>query len=138
MTPARAAAALLPAPATRDSTRERDCHVKKIEAIIRPERLPYVRAALEELGYPGITVSEVKGHGAQKGVIEQWRGRQFKVDFLPKVWMMLVVDDSAVKAVIDCICDNAATGAIGDGKIFVSPVEEVVRVRTRESGTAAL
>lgn len=112
--------------------------MKKIEAIIRPERLPYVRAALEELGYPGITVSEVKGHGAQKGVTEQWRGRQFKVDFLPKVWLMMVVDDAAVKQVIDCICDNAVTGAIGDGKIFVSPVEEVIRVRTRESGTAAL
>ncbi|MGD9932571.1 MAG: P-II family nitrogen regulator [Dehalococcoidia bacterium] len=112
--------------------------MKKIEAIIRPERLPYVKAALEELGYGGITLSEVKGHGKQRGVTEQWRGRQFRVEYLPKVWLMLVVDEDSVEKVIDSICETAVTGSIGDGKIFVSTVDEVVRVRTRERGTVAL
>ena len=112
--------------------------MKKIEAIIRPERLPYVKAALEELGYGGITLSEVKGHGKQRGVTEQWRGRQFRVEYLPKVWLMLVVDESAVEQVVDSICETAATGSIGDGKIFVSTVDDVIRVRTRERGTVAL
>ncbi len=112
--------------------------MKKIEAIIRPERLPYVKAALEELGYGGITLSEVKGHGKQRGVTEQWRGRQFRVEYLPKVWLMLVVDDDAVEKIIESICETAVTGSIGDGKIFVSTIDEVVRVRTRERGSVAL
>jgi nitrogen regulatory protein P-II 1 len=112
--------------------------MKKVEAVIRPERLPYVKAALEELGYGGITLAEVKGHGKQRGVTEQWRGRQFRVEYLPKVWMMLVVDEASAEQVIDAICETAATGSIGDGKIFVSTVDDVIRVRTRERGQPAL
>jgi nitrogen regulatory protein P-II 1 len=106
--------------------------MKRIEAIIRPERLPTVKAALEEIGYPGMTIAEVKGHGVQKGVTEQWRGRQYKVEFLPKLWLLLVVDDAHAENVIEAILDNAATGEVGDGKIFVSTVDESIRVRTRE------
>jgi nitrogen regulatory protein P-II 1 len=106
--------------------------MKRIEAIIRPERLPAVKAALEEIGYPGMTIAEVKGHGVQKGVTEQWRGRQYKVEFLPKLWLLIVVDDAHAERVVETICDNGATGEVGDGKIFVSSVEEVIRVRTKE------
>ncbi len=112
--------------------------MKKIEAIIRPHRLEPVKDALEELGYPGLTVWEVKGHGKQRGITEQWRGREYRVEYLSKVWLVLVVDDSHVEQVIDTILDNAGTGEIGDGKLFVSNVEEVVRVRTRERGEAAV
>ena len=112
--------------------------MKKIEAIIRPHRLEPVKDALEELGYPGLTVCEVKGHGKQRGITEQWRGREYRVEYLSKVWLVLVVDDSHVEQVIDTILDNAGTGEIGDGKLFVSNVEEVVRVRTRERGEAAV
>ena len=112
--------------------------MKKIEAIIRPEKLAAVKASLEELGYPGMTVSEVKGHGIQKGVVEQWRGRQYRVEFLPKVWLMLVVDDAHAEKVIMAICDTAATGEVGDGKIFVSAVEDVIRVRTKARGDMAV
>jgi nitrogen regulatory protein P-II 1 len=112
--------------------------MKRIEAIIRPARLPFVKEALEELGYPGITVAEVKGHGKQKGITEQWRGRQYKVEYLSKVWLLLVVDDSHAEQVINAILDNAGTGEIGDGKIFVSEVMDVIRVRTRERGEAAI
>src|SRR5690606_21258534 len=112
--------------------------MKRIDAIIRPQRLPFVREALEELGYGGITVSEVKGHGKQRGITEQWRGRQYKVEYLSKVWILLVVDDERVDKVVDVICENAATGEVGDGKIFVSDVLDVIRVRTRERGSAAI
>lgn len=112
--------------------------MKRIEAVIRPARLAYVKDALEELGYPGITVAEVKGHGKQKGITEQWRGRQYKVDYLSKVWLLIVVDDGDAEKVIQAILDNAATGEIGDGKIFVSEVQDVIRVRTRERGVAAI
>ncbi len=112
--------------------------MKRIEAIIRPGRLPFVKEALEELGYPGMTIAEVKGHGKQRGVIEQWRGRQYRVEFLPKIWLLLVVDDAHVEQIIDAIIDNAYTGEIGDGKIFVSDVQDAIRVRTRERGEAAL
>lgn len=112
--------------------------MKRIEAIIRPERLPLVKDALEELGYPGLTVAEVKGHGIQRGITEQWRGRQYKVEFLPKLWLLIVVDDDHAEKVIDAICDNAATGSVGDGKIFVSTVDDVIRVRTKERGAAAV
>ncbi len=112
--------------------------MKRIDAIIRPQRLPFVREALEELGYGGITVSEVKGHGKQRGITEQWRGRQYKVEYLSKVWILLVVDDEHVDKVVDLICENAATGEVGDGKIFVSDVLDVIRVRTRERGSAAI
>jgi nitrogen regulatory protein P-II 1 len=112
--------------------------VKRIEAIIRPGRLPYVKDALEELGYGGITVAEVKGHGKQRGITEQWRGRQYRVEYLSKVWLLIVVDDAHAEQVIQAILDNAATGEIGDGKIFVSDVSDVIRVRTRERGEAAI
>jgi nitrogen regulatory protein P-II 1 len=112
--------------------------MKRIEAIIRPEKLLNVKSALEELGYGGMTVTEVKGHGTQRGVLEQWQGQEFWIEFLPKIWFLVVVDDADADAVIDCICENAATGEAGDGKIFVSDVSEVIRVRTRERGVAAL
>lgn len=112
--------------------------MKKIEAIIRPERVAYVRSALEDMGYPGLTITEVKGHGHQRGITEQWRGRQFRVEFLPKVLLVVVVDDTSAEKVVDAICENAATGQVGDGKIFVSTVDDVVRVRTRERGPAAI
>jgi len=112
--------------------------MKRIDAIIRPARLPFVKDALEELGYPGITVAEVKGHGKQKGLTEQWRGRQYKVEYLSKVWILMVVHDNDAEKVIETIVDNAATGEIGDGKIFVSDVQDVIRVRTRERGDVAI
>jgi nitrogen regulatory protein P-II 1 len=112
--------------------------MKKIEAIIRPERLTVVKAALEEMGYSGMTISEVKGHGVQKGVVEQWRGQQYRVEFLPKVWLMVVVDDDKAEKVLGAIVENAKTGEVGDGKIFVSTVDDVVRVRTGERGAAAV
>jgi nitrogen regulatory protein P-II 1 len=112
--------------------------MKRIEAIIRPEKLLEVKSALEQLGYGGMTVTEVKGHGTQRGVLEQWQGQEFWIEFLPKIWFMMVVDDPDADAVIDCICENAETGEAGDGKIFVSTVDDVVRVRTRERGKSAL
>ncbi len=112
--------------------------MKRIEAIIRPERLTAVKAVLEELGYHGMTVAEVKGHGVQKGIVEQWRGRQYRVEFLPKVWLLIVVNDDQAEKAIDAICDTAATGEVGDGKIFVSAVEDVIRVRTKERGETAV
>ena len=116
--------------------------MKRIDAIIRPERLDAVRegldAVLDDLGNPGITVSEVKGHGAQKGITEQWRGREYHVQYLSKVWILMVVADDAAEKVIDIILDNAATGEIGDGKIFISTVDDIIRVRTRERGEIAV
>ena len=112
--------------------------MKRIDAIIRPERLQAVKAALEELGYGGMTISEVKGHGVQKGIMEQWRGRPYRVEFLSKLWLLLVVDDEHSEKVITTILENAATGEIGDGKIFVSTVDDVIRVRTGERGEAAI
>jgi len=112
--------------------------MEKITAVLREERLPLVLAALGELGYGGITISQVRGHGRQRGVKEQWRGTEFRVDFLPKAKIELVVGESHTDAIITAICDNARTGAVGDGKIWVSPVSRVVRVRTSEAGEAAI
>lgn len=112
--------------------------MKRIDAIIRPVRLQVVREALEELGYGGITISEVKGHGKQRGITEQWRGRPYRVEYLSKVWMLIIVNDEDVEKVVDSICENAATGEIGDGKIFISDVQDVVRIRTRERGPKAV
>ena len=112
--------------------------MKRIEAILRPERFPAVKAALEEIGYSGMTIAEVKGHGTQKGVVEQWRGRQYRVEFLSKVWLLMVVTDDHAEKVIDAIRENAATGEVGDGKIFVSTVDDVIRVRTGERGEPAI
>lgn len=112
--------------------------MKKIEAIIRPEKLTIVHEALKDLGYPGLTVSEVKGHGVQKGIVQQWRGRQYAVEFLPKIKLELVVPDTAVDRILSVIRENAETGSIGDGKAFVSPVDNAMRLRTGETGDAAL
>ncbi|HHT9107550.1 MAG TPA: P-II family nitrogen regulator [Candidatus Wunengus sp. YC63] len=112
--------------------------MKRIEAIIRPERLTIVKDALEELGYPGMTVTDVKGHGAQRGITEQWRGRTFRVDLLSKVKVELVVADGDVEKIVQCITKESQTGSIGDGKIFISNIEDVLRIRTGERGEKAV
>ena len=112
--------------------------MKLITAIIKPFKLDEVRTALSEQGVQGITVSEVKGFGRQKGHTELYRGAEYVVDFLPKVKMEVAVDDEHVDALIETICGAAATGKIGDGKIFVSTLEQVVRIRTGETGNDAL
>lgn len=112
--------------------------MKRIDAIIRPSQLNFVREALETLGYGGITVSEVKGHGKQRGVTEQWRGREYRVEYLSKVWILIVVNDADLEKAISAIAENARTGEIGDGKIFVSDVIDVIRVRTNERGADAV
>lgn len=112
--------------------------MKKIEAIVRPEKLNEVKQALELSGYPGITITEIEGHGRQKGTVQQWRGEQFKLDFLPKVKVEIVCLDEDMEKIIQCIAETAFTGGVGDGKIFVYDVYEVVRIRTRERGEKAL
>jgi len=112
--------------------------MKKIEAIIKPFKLDEVREALSEIGVTGLTVTEVKGFGRQKGHTELYRGAEYVVDFLPKVKIEIVVADGTVELAIDSIIKAAHTGKIGDGKIFVMPVEQVVRIRTGETGEAAL
>jgi nitrogen regulatory protein P-II 1 len=112
--------------------------MKRIEAIVRPERVEEVKTALVSLGHAGLTVSEVKGHGIQKGITQQWRGQEYCIDLLPKVSVMAVVHDHEVTDAVDAISAAARTGRIGDGKIFVSPVEEVIRIRTGEIGAATL
>lgn len=104
--------------------------MKRVIAIIRPEKLNDVKAALEEKGYFPMTVHEVKGRGAQRGICLQYRGRQIKVDMIPKVEIEMVIGDIDVQHVIDIIVENARTGKFGDGKIFVSPVEMMVGIRT--------
>lgn len=112
--------------------------MQKVEAIIRPEKLEIVKTALEELDHAGMTLTEVRGHGKQRGVTEQWRGRSFAVEYLTKVKIELVVKDEDVDPIIERIVDAARTGEVGDGKIFVTPVSGAVRIRTGESGEAAL
>lgn len=112
--------------------------MKKIEAIIRPELLGIVRKALEEVGYPGLTITDVRGHGAQKGAVQHFRGTEFVVDVLHKTKIELVVADDAVDQLVKVICENARTGAVGDGKIFIWTVDEAVRVRTGEAGEKAI
>lgn len=112
--------------------------MQKVEAIIRPEKLEIVKTALEELDHAGMTLTEVRGHGKQRGVTEQWRGRSFAVEYLTKVKIELVVKDEDVDPIIERIVDAARTGEVGDGKIFVTPVSGAIRIRTGESGEAAL
>ncbi len=112
--------------------------MKKIEAIIKPFKLDEVREALSEIGVSGLTVTEVKGFGRQKGNTELYRGAEYVVDFLPKVKVEVIVADSLVERAIDSIVKAARTGKIGDGKIFITAVEQVVRIRTGESGEAAV
>jgi nitrogen regulatory protein P-II 1 len=112
--------------------------MKKIEAIIKPFKLDEVREALSDIGVTGLTVTEVKGFGRQKGHTELYRGAEYVVDFLPKVKLEVVIADSLLERAMEAIITAARTGKIGDGKIFVSPVEQVVRIRTGESGEAAV
>ena len=112
--------------------------MKKIEAIIKPFKLDDVREALSEAGVSGLTVTEVKGFGRQKGHTELYRGAEYVVDFLPKVKIELVVKDDEVERCIEAITGAARTGKIGDGKIFVYPVEQVIRIRTGEQGAEAI
>ncbi|HEX9277806.1 MAG TPA: P-II family nitrogen regulator [Casimicrobiaceae bacterium] len=112
--------------------------MKKVEAIIKPFKLDEVREALSEIGVSGLTVTEVKGFGRQKGHTELYRGAEYVVDFLPKVKVEVIVADSLVERAIEAIVKAARTGKIGDGKIFVTSVEQVVRIRTGESGEAAV
>jgi len=112
--------------------------MKKIEAIIKPFKLDEVKEALQDAGIQGLSVIEVKGFGRQKGHTELYRGAEYVVDFLPKVKIDVVLDDDQVDAAIEAITDAAKTDKIGDGKIFVSPVEQAIRIRTGETGSDAL
>lgn len=112
--------------------------MKKIEAIIRPFKLDDVREALAEIGVRGMTLTEVKGYGRQKGHTELYRGSEYKIDFLPKIKLEIIAKDSMVETIVSTILKVAKTGQVGDGKIFVFPVEDVIRVRTEESGEEAL
>ena len=112
--------------------------MKKIEAIIKPFKLEEVKDALSQIGIEGMTVSEVKGFGRQKGHTEIYRGSEYKVDFLPKIKIEIVLPDGRVDAAIAAIVSSAKTGKIGDGKVFVSDVEEIIRIRTEEKGDAAI
>lgn len=112
--------------------------MKKIEAIIRPEMLETVRKAVEGAGCSGLMITEIEGHGKQKGVIQQWRGEKYKVELLPKVKIEIVVKDQDVDKITKTIMMGARTGEIGDGKIFVSSVDDAIRIRTGEKGEVAL
>ncbi|MFC2170750.1 P-II family nitrogen regulator [Calditrichota bacterium] len=112
--------------------------MKKIEAIIRPYRLDEVKEALLEIGVKGMTVTEARGFGRQRGHTELYRGREYKIDFVPKIKLEIVVPADLVDKVIETIIHNARTDQVGDGKIFVYPVEDVIRIRTAETGTDAL
>ena len=112
--------------------------MKKIEAIIRPAKLEAVRNALEKVGYSGLMITEIEGHGKQKGVVQQWRGKKYKVELLPKVKIEVVVKDQDVERIAKAIIDAAHTGIIGDGKIFISNVENAIRIRTGEKGENAI
>ncbi|WP_018229815.1 P-II family nitrogen regulator [Methyloversatilis universalis] len=112
--------------------------MKKIEAIIKPFKLDEVREGLSEVGVTGLTVTEVKGFGRQKGHTELYRGAEYVVDFLPKIKIEVIVADETVEQAVEAIIKAARTGKIGDGKIFVMPVEQVIRIRTGEAGEAAI
>ena len=110
----------------------------KLEAIIQPSRFEAVKEALTEAGIEGMTISDVRGHGRQKGHTEIYRGREYSVDLLPKIKLELVLADNLVDSVVDAIVKAASSGKIGDGKIFLSKVDEVIRIRNQERGVAAL
>ena len=120
------------------SIRELNERMKKIDAIIKPFKLEDVKEALAGLGVEGMTVTEVKGFGRQKGHTEIYRGSEYTVDFLPKIKIEVVLADSMVESAVDAIVKAAKTGKIGDGKVFVSPIENVVRIRTEETGEQAV
>jgi nitrogen regulatory protein P-II 1 len=108
--------------------------MKKIEAIIRPEKFEEVKAALEEAGYGGITVTEVEGHGKQKGITQQWRGRKYKVELLPKLKLEIVTTSKDAPKLLKAILKSGSTGQVGDGKIFVSGIEEAYKISSGEEG----
>ena len=112
--------------------------MKKIEAIIRPFKLDEVKEALVEEGIRGLTISEVRGYGRQKGHTETYRGSEYQIEFIPKIKIEIVVDDILLDKVVDAILRTAKTGQVGDGKIFISDVQDVIRIRTEESGSQAL
>ena len=112
--------------------------MKKIEAVVRPDKIGEVKASLSSEGYPSMTVSDVRGRGNQEGMKQSWRGEEYQVDMLNKTKVEVVVPDSEVDSVIEAITEGARTGDIGDGKIFVSPVEKTVRIRTGEEDEEAL
>lgn len=112
--------------------------MKIIQAIVRPEKLGEVKNALEKAGYPGMTVIEVEGHGRQKGITQQWRGEIYKLELVSKVKMEIVTPDKDAEKIITAITSAAATGEVGDGKIFVWDIKEVVRIRTGERGEEAI
>lgn len=112
--------------------------MKQVVAVIKPFKLDEVKEALQQIGIQGLTVSEVKGFGRQKGHTELYRGAEYVVDFLPKIKLEIITKDEEVQKVIDAIQKSAQTSRIGDGKIFVTPVEEVVRIRTGETGNTAI
>ena len=112
--------------------------MKKIEAIIKPFKIDDVKDAVNEIGVLGLTVTEVRGYGRQKGHTELYRGAEYAIDFLPKIKIEIVIEDSMLEQVIEIIKSKAQTGKIGDGKIFISDVSEVIRIRTGEKGTKAI
>lgn len=112
--------------------------MKKLEVVIKPFKLDEVKEALHEVGIQGITITEAKGFGRQKGHTELYRGAEYVVDFLPKVKIDIVLEDGLVDQAVDAILNSAATGRIGDGKIFISPIDEVIRIRTGERGSDAI
>jgi nitrogen regulatory protein P-II 1 len=112
--------------------------MKKIEAIIRPFKLDEVKEALTEEGIKGLTITEVRGYGRQKGHTETYRGSEYRIEFIPKIKIEVVVDDKIADKIIDAILKAAKTGQVGDGKIFIYDVEDAIRIRTEESGKAAL
>ena len=112
--------------------------MKKIEAIIKPFKLDEVKEALNEIGVMGLTVTEVKGYGRQKGHTELYRGAEYTIDFLPKIKIDLIIEDNVLDQALNVIKSNAQTGRIGDGKIFISNVEDIIRIRTGETGNDAI
>lgn len=112
--------------------------MKRIEAVVRATKVGEICSALEKVGHPGVMVSEIEGHGAQKGVAQQFRGKTYKVEFLTKAVIQVVAKDEDVEGIVKAICDAARTGEVGDGKIFIHPVADAVRIRTSERGDRAL
>lgn len=112
--------------------------MKKIEAIIRPAKLDDVCNVLEKTGYSGLMITEIQGHGKQKGLVQQWRGKEYKVSLLPKVKIEVVIKDQDIERTIRAIKEAAYTGEMGDGKIFISNIEDAVRIRTDERGNSAI
>lgn len=112
--------------------------MKKIEAVIRPEKLDAVKAALDEAGYPGMMLTRIEGHGKQKGLMQQFRGRAYRVEMLPKYKIEVVCGENDCAKLIEAVAEAARTGEVGDGKIFVSDISDVMRIRTGETGDVAI